>query len=71
LGIHPYEAVNDHETRTLSAFEAASPMPPPIASGTTEIGAYYCTPTENLADGSSEQQLEQLQSASAATWSTR
>jgi hypothetical protein len=64
-GIHPYEAVNSHETATLWAFDAALPDRARDRVWYTEVGAYYCTPKRNAQTGATADQLQSVQEASA------
>jgi hypothetical protein len=64
-GVHPYAAVNNHETATLSAFDAGLPNPALDRVWYTEVGAYYCTPKHNANTGSTTTQLQSVQEASA------
>ncbi len=64
-GIHPYAAVNNHETATLSAFSAGLPNPALDRVWYTEVGAYYCTPKRNTKNGFTPAALQTTQEASA------
>ena len=64
-GIHPYEAVNSHETATLSAFSAGLPNAAVDRVWYTEVGAWYCTPKENARRGTPAATLQAAQALSA------
>ena len=64
-GVHPYEAVNSHETTTLSAFSAGLPNAAVDRVWYTEVGAYYCTPKENAKRGTPPAKLQAAQALSA------
>jgi hypothetical protein len=44
--VHPYKAVNDLETATVSRFEDGLPDRAADRVWYTEVGAYYCTPSD-------------------------
>lgn len=62
-GIHPYDAVNEQQAATLSAFYGGLPDTSTDRVWYTEVAAYYCTPGENALNASTAEGLQQRQAA--------
>ncbi|MGH2849227.1 MAG: hypothetical protein ACRDLP_01265 [Solirubrobacteraceae bacterium] len=63
--IHPYHSTNYQTTAPLTTFDSELPSPTADRVWYTEVGAFYCTPKDNLKTGFTDTTLQQMQDARA------